>query len=187
MKLRNTKLGGHSSSQHLKGVNPQDHRALKLNLITLHVTRLGMKKVYKVGPDWGLKGHELGRCSGWPKVVYKVTLKGDELMLWKLWWPSQGNKQLESHSGNANPIHLKFWCFQHVYAIEMGGSFSQLTSDDVCKWLWNNTPPPIYKKSIGKYTCAHTNIRLENELLALRFFWYNAITIASTTYKKYVS
>jgi hypothetical protein len=32
-------------------LNPQDHRALELGLITLHVTRLGLKKIHKVGPD----------------------------------------------------------------------------------------------------------------------------------------
>ena len=32
-------------------LNPQDHRALKSSLITLHVTRLGPKKIHKVGPD----------------------------------------------------------------------------------------------------------------------------------------
>ena len=32
-------------------LNPQDHRALELGLTTLHVTRLGPKKVYKVGLD----------------------------------------------------------------------------------------------------------------------------------------
>jgi len=32
-------------------LNPQDHRALKLGLTTLRVTRLGPKRVHKVGPD----------------------------------------------------------------------------------------------------------------------------------------
>jgi hypothetical protein len=32
-------------------VNPQDHWALESGLTTLHVTRLGPKKVHKVGPD----------------------------------------------------------------------------------------------------------------------------------------
>ena len=32
-------------------LNPRDHRALESGLITLHGTRLGPKKVYKVGPD----------------------------------------------------------------------------------------------------------------------------------------
>jgi hypothetical protein len=31
--------------------NPQDHRALELGLITLHGTRLGLKKVHKAGRD----------------------------------------------------------------------------------------------------------------------------------------
>jgi hypothetical protein len=32
-------------------LNPQDHWAVESGLITLHVTRLGPKKVIKVGPD----------------------------------------------------------------------------------------------------------------------------------------
>ena len=37
-------------------LNPQDHRALESGLTTLHVTRLGPKKVHKVGPDWSEMG-----------------------------------------------------------------------------------------------------------------------------------
>ena len=58
-------------------LNPQDHRALELGLITLHETRLGPKKGHKVGPDWGLRRHELGRCLGQPRqpqAMYKATL-----------------------------------------------------------------------------------------------------------------
>ena len=32
-------------------LNPQDFQALESGLITLHVTRLGLKKIHKVGPD----------------------------------------------------------------------------------------------------------------------------------------
>ena len=32
-------------------LNPRDHRALQSGLTSLHVTRLGPKKVHKVGPD----------------------------------------------------------------------------------------------------------------------------------------
>ena len=34
-------------------LNPQDHWALESGFITLHVTRLGEKKVHKVGLDGG--------------------------------------------------------------------------------------------------------------------------------------
>jgi hypothetical protein len=53
--------------------NPQDHRALELGLTTLYVTRFSPKKIHKMGPDRGLKGHESDRCSGWPQAVYKAA------------------------------------------------------------------------------------------------------------------
>ena len=32
-------------------LHPQDHQALELGLITLHLTRLDLEKIHKVGPD----------------------------------------------------------------------------------------------------------------------------------------
>ena len=55
-------------------LSPEEHHDLKLGLITLHVTRLGIKKVGKVGLDWGLDAYELGSCSYWPQAMYKVSL-----------------------------------------------------------------------------------------------------------------
>ena len=50
-------------------LNPQDHLTLESDLITFHVTRLGLKKVHKVEPDRRFKGHE----SSQPQAVYKVA------------------------------------------------------------------------------------------------------------------
>ena len=40
-------------------LNPQDHWALQTTLITLHMPRLGLKKIHKVGPGWGLEDMHL--------------------------------------------------------------------------------------------------------------------------------
>ena len=53
-------------------LNPQDHRALESGLTTLHVTRLGRKKVHKVPPELRPQS---GQCSGRPQAVYKVALR----------------------------------------------------------------------------------------------------------------
>ena len=43
---------------------PQDLRALELGLITLNGTKLGPKKIHKMGSDRGFKRLESGWCSG---------------------------------------------------------------------------------------------------------------------------
>jgi hypothetical protein len=51
-------------------LNPQDRQALESGLTTVHVTGLGLKKVYKVGLDRGLDwaGASAGSrpCIKWP-------------------------------------------------------------------------------------------------------------------------
>jgi hypothetical protein len=68
-------------------LSPQDHRALETGLITSHRTRLGPKNIHKVGPDWGIKGHESGRCSSQPQDMYKAALKSGIRWWWYwIWW-----------------------------------------------------------------------------------------------------
>jgi hypothetical protein len=70
-------------------LSPQNHRALETDLITSHRTRLGPKNIHKVGRDWGIKGHESGRCSSQPQDMYKAALKSG-IRWWWYWIRWQG-------------------------------------------------------------------------------------------------